>query len=140
MSGLVIDASSVLSWCFEDEGGPEADALIERVASEGAAVPGLWSLEIANGLVMGERRGRIQPAESATFTGMIEDLPIVADPARGARALHETLSLAREHRLSAYDAAYLELAMRLGLPLATGDRSLEAAAERVGVVLLRGRA
>jgi len=138
VTGLVIDASSVLAWCFEDEGGPEADALIEKVAAEGATVPVLWSLEIANGLVMGERRGRIKPAESAAFIAMIEELPIVADGATGARALHETMSVAREHKLTAYDAAYLELAMRLGAPLATGDRGLAAAAERVGVVLLGG--
>jgi predicted nucleic acid-binding protein len=138
VSGFVIDASSALGWCFEDEGGPEADALIERVAAQGAAVPGLWSLEVANGLVIGERRGRIKPADSAAFVAMIEELPIAADRETGARALHETMSLARAHRLSAYDAAYLELAMRLGLPLATGDRSLRAAAARVGVVLLGG--
>jgi predicted nucleic acid-binding protein len=98
----------------------------------------MWSLEIANGLVVGGRRGRIRPAESAAFVAMIEELPIVADRAAGARALHETMSLAREHRLSAYNAAYLELAMRLGLPLATRDRSLGAAAERAGVVVLSG--
>jgi predicted nucleic acid-binding protein len=136
VTGCVIDASSVLAWCFEDEGGPEADALIDAVAADGAAVPGLWAFEVANGLVMGERRGRIMPAESAAFVAMIEELPIAADPASGARALHETLSLAREHRLSAYDAAYLELAMRRGLPLATGDRALAAAATRAGVALL----
>ena len=66
---------------------------------------------------------------------MIEELSIVADRATDARALHETMSLAREHRLTAYDAAYLELAMRTGLPLATGDRKLAAAAERVGIAL-----
>ena len=139
MTGLVIDASAVLAWCFEDEGGPEADLLIEQVAAEGAAVPGLWPLEIANGLVMGERRGRIKPAESAAFVAMIEELPIVTDHATGARALHETMSLAREHKLTAYDAAYLELAMRLGVPLATGDRKLRTAAQRVGVGLLGDR-
>ena len=85
MSGFVIDASAVLAWCFEDEGGPETDALIERVAAHGAAVPGLWSLEIANGLVMGERRGRIKPAESAAFVAMVEELPISADPSTGRR-------------------------------------------------------
>ena len=138
MSGLVIDASAVLAWCFEDEGGPESDALIECVAADGAAVPGLWSLEIANGLVSGERRGRIKVADSAAFIAMIEELPIVADQATGARALHETIGLARAHRLTAYDAAYLELAMRLGLPLATGDRRMRAAAKRVGVDLLGG--
>jgi predicted nucleic acid-binding protein len=136
VTACVIDASSVLAWCFEDEGGPESDALIERVAADGAAVPGLWALEIANGLVMGERRGRLKPAESAAFVSMLEELPIDVDPATGDRALHETMTLARAHRLSAYDAAYLELAMRLGLPLATGDRGLRAAAKRVGVELV----
>jgi predicted nucleic acid-binding protein len=136
VTGLVIDASSVLSWGFEDEGGPVTDALIDKVAAEGAVVPGSWSLEIANGLVMGERRRRIKPAESVAFVAMIEALPIVADRATTARALHETMSLAREHRLTAYDAAYLELAKRLGLPLATNDRSLGAAAQRAGVALL----
>jgi predicted nucleic acid-binding protein len=138
VTGLVIDASAVLAWCFEDEGGPEADALIEKVAADGASVPGLWPLEVAGGLVMGERRGRISQAESVAFVAMIEDLPIVADRASGARALHETMSLAREHELTPCDAAYLELAMRLGLPLATGDRKLRTAAQRVGVGLLGG--
>jgi predicted nucleic acid-binding protein len=138
VTGLVIDASSVLAWCFEDEGGPEADVLIEKVAAERAAMPGLWSLEIANGLVLGARRRRLQPAESSAFVAMIEELPIVADRATGMRALHETMSLAREHRLTAYDAAYLELAMCLRLPLATGDRGLRAAARRAGVALLGG--
>jgi predicted nucleic acid-binding protein len=137
VTGFVIDAASVLAWCFEDESGPEADALIEKAATEGATVPALWSLEIANGLAMGERRGRIKPAESAAFVALIEELPVVRDEATGARALHETMSLAREHGLTAYDAAYLELAMRLSLPLATDDRSLRVAAQRIGVALLR---
>jgi predicted nucleic acid-binding protein len=136
VTGLVVDASAVLAWCFEDEAGPEADALIERVAADGASVPGLWPVEIANGLVMGERRGRIKRAESVAFAAMLEDLPIVVDPQTGARALHETMSLAREHELTAYDAAYLELAMRLSLPLATGDHKLRTAAARAGVGLL----
>lgn len=136
---LVIDASSALSWCFEDEGGPEADALIEKVAVEGAVVPGLWPVELANGLVVAERRGRIKPAHSAAFIAMIEDLPIVTDRDAGARALRETMSLARQHGLTAYDAVYLELAMRLDLPLATVDRAMRAAAVRAGVALI-GRA
>jgi predicted nucleic acid-binding protein len=138
VTGCVLDASAVLAWCFEDEGGPASDALIDRVAAEGAAVPAQWPLEVANGLVAGERRRRISAAESATFIAMLEELPIVADPASGSRALHETTGLAREHRLSAYDAAYLELAMRLGRPLATADRALAAAATRAGVALLGG--
>jgi predicted nucleic acid-binding protein len=136
VTGLVLDASAALAWCFEDEGGAEVDALIERVAAAGASVPGLWPVEIANGLVTGERRRRITRAESAAFATMLEELPIVVDPETGARALHETIGIAREHELSAYDAAYLELAMRLSLPLATGDRKLREAADRAGVVVI----
>lgn len=133
MTGLVIDASSVLSWCFEDEGGPATDTLIEKMAAEGAVVPASWSLEIANGLVMGERRGRIKPAQSAAFVTMIEPRPIVVDGNTAGRALHGTMHLARAHKLSAQDAASLDLAMRRGLPLATADRNLGKAAERAGV-------
>lgn len=136
MTGLVVDASAVLSWCFEDEAGPHVEALIERIAAEGAAVPGHWALEMADGLVMGERRQRIKPAESMAFAALVEELPIVADEATGRRALHDTMSLAREHGLTAYDAAYLELAIRLGLPLATEDGSLTRAADRAGIALL----
>ena len=117
-------------------GRVECSPNLDKVATEGAAVPDLWFLEVANGLVTAERRGRIEPAASAAFLAMLEDLPIVADRA-GGRALHATMSLAREHRLTAYDAAYLDLAMRLGLPLATDDRSLGAAARRVGIVVLK---
>ena len=113
---------------------PKADALIERVAAEGAEVPDRWFLEVANGLVMAERRGRLKAAESAAFIALLEALPITPDRATGARALHETLGLARAHGLTAKDAAYLELAMRQGLPLATGDRRLAAAAAGAGVV------
>ena len=63
MTAIALDASTALSWCFEDEGGPETDAMIEKVAAEGAGVPGLWSVEIANGLVVGERRGRESDAD-----------------------------------------------------------------------------
>jgi predicted nucleic acid-binding protein len=138
MTGCVIDASSVLAWCFEDEGGPETDALIDKVAAEGAAVPAMWALEVANGLVTGERRGRIKRAASTAFVTLIEELPIIADRATGTHGRHATMSLAREHRLTAYDAAYLELAMRLGVPLATDNRALAAAAAQAGVVLLGG--
>lgn len=138
MSALVADASAVLAWCFEDEAGPDADALIARIAAEGALVPSHWSLELANGLAMGERRGRLTPAESAGFVALLEQLPIETDAASPARALHQTLALAREHGLTSYDAAYLELAMRRGLPLATHDRRLAQAGERAGVAVLAG--
>lgn len=133
MTRLVIDASSTLAWCFEDEDGSASDALIDRIAADGATVPAHWSLEVANALIMGERRNRITPADCAAFVVMLEDLPISTDQSTGMRALRETMSLTRELGLTSYDAAYLDLAMRLGLPLATADRKLADAADRTGV-------
>jgi predicted nucleic acid-binding protein len=100
-----------------------------------AVVPSLWPLEVANTVVMGERRKRSTPAQAATWLGFLGVLPIVVDGETTARAWGETLGLARAHNLSAYDAAYLELAMRRGLPLATLDEKLQAAAAAVGVSL-----
>lgn len=135
MSGLVLDASSVLAWCFEDEAGAGADALVDRVATAGAVVPAIWSLEVTNALVVAERKRRITPEDSAAFIGMIGQLPIAVDSATASCAFGETLTLARTHGLSSYDAAYLELAVRSALPLATGDRQLARAAARLGVEL-----
>jgi predicted nucleic acid-binding protein len=133
MTAFVIDASTVLAWCFEEDSSGTTDAVIDLVAAKGAAVPSLWSLEVANALVLAERRGRIMPAESAAFVAMIEEMPIEVDRATHARALRETIALARQLKLTAYDAAYLELAMRLNIPLVTGDNALRKAAQRQGV-------
>lgn len=140
MSGLVLDASSVLSWCFEDEGNPDADALIERVAADGAVVPAIWPLEVANALVVAERRQRLAAEDSERFIAMIEELPITIDAGTAARAFHETAALARDHGLSAYDAAYLELAMRAELPLATSNEKLRRAATGLGLAFPDGAA
>lgn len=136
MTLLVVDASVVLSWCFEDEASPESDALIDRVAHDGAAVPGLWSLEIANALVVAERRRRIEPADSAAFVALLEALPFDVDTETSARAWRETMALARLHGLSVYDASYLELAARRGAELATADNALRQAAKRAGVTVI----
>jgi predicted nucleic acid-binding protein len=101
------------------------------------AVPSLWHLEIANVLALAERRGRIFPAESAELIALLEMLEIVVDGETSVRAFTRRLDLAREERLTAYDAAYLELAMRLGVPLASKDGDLCDAAERLGVNVLR---
>lgn len=134
--GLVLDASSVLAWCFEDEGGPEADALIDRVAASGAIVPAIWPLEVANALVVAQRRGRITGDDSASYLGMLGELPVIVDGATASHAFHETIALARDLGLSAYDAAYLELAARTGLPIATADGALRRAAERAGLTAI----
>jgi predicted nucleic acid-binding protein len=134
---IVIDASVALAWCFKDERTEATARLLERVRTDAAAVPILWRLEIANVLALAERRGRITSAENAELIALLETLEIVVDEETWSRAFTRILDLAREERLTAYDAAYLELAMRLGVPLASKDRDLCDAAERVGVTVLR---
>src|SRR5512135_424260 len=96
-------------------------------------VPRLWHLEIANVLLVGERRGRCTQADTTAWLSFLSGLPIVVDVATEAHAWTDALALGRQHGLSAYDAAYLELALREGIPLATLDARLEAAALAVGV-------
>lgn len=133
---FVLDVSLSCAWGFADEASEPAWAILERLQAGRAHVPALWFWETANVLVQAERRGRITPAAIRTFLGLLETLPISIDPPSPSAAWHDSLALARSHRLSAYDAAYLELAMRKGLPLATRDRALQAAAREEGVPLM----
>jgi predicted nucleic acid-binding protein len=135
VSALVIDSSAALSWCFEDEASAESDALFERVRDQGAVVPGLWHLEVANILLQAEKRGRITPGDVGMRLELIAELPITTDNETTARAWREILALARAEGLTTYDAAYLELAIRRGLPLQTKDEALITAAERGGVAV-----
>lgn len=136
MTGVVIDASIALAWCFHDEATPASWAVLDRVESEPALVPSIWSLELANVLVGAERRGRIGAAEIAEFLERLEALDIQVDGQTANRGLREILSLARAERLTSYDAAYLDLAMREGAPLATRDHALADAALRCGVKVI----
>ncbi len=131
--GFVLDGSVTLVWVFADEGDDYAAAILDKMPDLQAHVPALWALEVANALLVGERRGRTTPAMSAHFLALLGTFPITVDDETVARAWFETMHLARAHKLSAYDASYLELAMRLGLPLATLDGKLNAAATAVGV-------
>ena len=132
---LVLDNSIAIAWCFADEKDAYADGIAARFPRLEAWVPGLWPLEVANALLMGERRGRSTQADTVTWTAFLAALPIVVDDETNANAWGHTLALARSQNLSAYDAAYLELAMRKGVPLATLDNKLKAAAAAVGVPL-----
>lgn len=133
---VVIDSSVALTWCFEDEASAQSDALFERVRDDGAMVPTLWYLELANVLLQAEKRGRITAADVATRLELIADLPITADHETAARAWREVIALARAEGLTAYDAAYLELAIRRGLPLSSRDGAVVDAARRLGVTVL----
>ena len=133
---LVLDVSLSCAWCFADEASEAAWAILSRLESAEAHVPSLWLWETGNVLVQAERRGRITAAAIRSFLGLLEALPIHIDHAGITTIWHDTLALARAHRLTSYDAAYLELALRLGLPLASRDQALQAAARSEGVPLL----
>lgn len=132
---LVVDCSVVMSWCFRDE----ADAYSERVLDgliEGMDfAPGILPLEVANALVIGERRKRLRRTDSDRFITLLGELPLTIVPDPPERVLNEAIAIARKHRLSAYDAAYLDLALRRGIPLATRDADLRRAARRYGAFL-----
>jgi predicted nucleic acid-binding protein len=133
VNSFVLDASATLAWCFEDERTAPAVSMLERLRDQEALVPPLWLLELANGLIVAERRGRITRAESTRFLGLVGELPIRIDQTSTLNLASSLMELAREYDLSAYDAAYLELALRLGQPLATLDERLRSAADRAGV-------
>jgi predicted nucleic acid-binding protein len=132
---FVLDGSVTMVWGFEDEADDYADAILDRMPNLQAYVPSLWSLEVANVLLVGERRRRTTPADTSRFLAILGTFPITVDEETVTQAWADTLHLARAHDLSAYDAAYLELAIRRGLPLATLDAKLKAAANAVGVPL-----
>jgi predicted nucleic acid-binding protein len=132
---FVVDASVTLGWCFPDESNPYPQKVLQRLRDNPAIVSSVWPLEIANGLLVAERRGRVTAADLVQAHEILMDLPISADDTSLDAALGPVSTLARRYNLTAYDASYLELAMREGLPLATLDESLRAAAGQAGVEL-----
>lgn len=135
---FVLEVSLTCAWCFADEASAEAWGLLERLQTAEAYVLALWLWETGNVLIQAERRQRITAAASRAFLSLLERLPIQIDPAAVASAWHDSHLLARSHGLTSDDAAYLELALRLGMPLATRDRQRQRAAGQEGVPLLTG--
>ena len=121
-----------MPWCFEDQSTAFTDAVLEAVASESAVVPALWSLEVANVLAIAIRRKTLSAAKASAFHSVLSGLPIRAEGHSLEHALGRILELANEFRLSAFDAAYLEVALRFSIPLATLDAELVAAADKAG--------
>ena len=133
---FVLDNSVALAWCFEDEQTPAIMALLDRVVATGAMAPLLWPLEALNGLLVAERRRRLEPAKRAELAGLLHALPIKLDDETADKSWEATLRLAERFTLSVYDATYLELAQRRRLPLASKDRALRNAAAALGVEVL----
>jgi predicted nucleic acid-binding protein len=133
---LILDASLTLSWFFKDERTPAADAVLTQVTESGATVPVLWRLEVANALQMAVRRKRIDIAFRDQALTQLSHLAIAADRDGDAYVWTTVLQLADRFELTLYDAAYLELAQRYRLPLATLDGELQDAAQVLGVAVL----
>lgn len=134
MRGWVLDSSLALAWGLPDESSPGAERFLEGLSSQDELwVPALWWYEVANALLTAQRRKRLSEADSLRLVELYRGLPTQTDFASGPEALWRFRTLAHEHGLSAYDAAYLELAGRRELALASLDRRLIAAARRVGV-------
>lgn len=138
MKSFVIDNSVVMAWYFEDEAVPYTQAVLESLNKYECMVPSIWTLEVANALIVYERRGRSTEARAARFITLLSSLPIHIDTNTSRYALSETLQIAREYKLSSYDAAYLELAMREGVPISTQDKALRQAASKCGVKIFKG--
>jgi predicted nucleic acid-binding protein len=132
LTGVVVDASVALAWCFPDEGSNEADNVLLALDSLSILVPAIWSLEVTNGILVGERSKRLHQPEIQRFSTLLQNLSIIQDAQSAEENLTNVLPLAREYGLSAYDAAYLEISLRHGAPLATLDQKLMKAARRAG--------
>jgi len=135
---LVLDASVTLAWCFSDESTAYSEAVLDLLANGAEAMaPAIWPFEVANALLVGERRKRVTAAQVVSVLARIGDLPISVEPIRVDLAFGPIRLLARSEHLTEYDAAYIELALREGLPLATLDDRLRRAAGSAGIAPIR---
>ena len=134
-AAFVVDCSIAMAWLFQDEARPKTAALLNRLTTETALVPSWWFIEITNVLAIAERKGRATPGQSDAFIADLGKLGIERDDEAADRAFTHILALCWTHRLTSYDAIYLDLAVRRRLPLATFDQDLRKTAKELGVGL-----
>ena len=134
LTDFVLDASATIILVMDDEPEEPVMPIVSALRDGDAVVPALWRLEVANALDIARRRGRIDDAGFAYVLGLVEDIHVALDP--DPPSIGSVVALAREHGVTAYDAAYLSLALRRGLPLATADKALGEAAANCGVPLI----
>jgi len=135
---FVVDNSVVMSWCFKDETNQYADAILDCLSEATAFVPSIWPLEVVNLLLVAERRKRLSEADSVRFITLLSQLPIIVEHERPERMMKDLLALARSNNLSSYDASYLDLSMRKGIPIATLDPRLITASKKTNIPILMG--
>ena len=135
---FVVDNSVVMSWCFKDETNQYADAILDRLSDATAFVPSIWPLEVVNVLLVAERKKRLSEADSVRFITLLSQLPIIVEHERPERMMKDLLALARSNNLSSYDASYLDLSMRKGIPISTLDTRLITASKKTNIPILMG--
>jgi predicted nucleic acid-binding protein len=137
MGGFVVDASVALAWCFEDEATAWTDSLLDRLrAGDDLVVPAHWPTEVSNGLLFALRRQRIKPGQPELFWDQLANLPIEVEPPLSPALAKRVMAIAQQFALTVYDAAYLELAQRRVLGLATLDVQMSTAARTAGTELI----
>ena len=133
---FVVDTSIVMAWCFKDENDDHADAILDLLQNSNTVVPSIWPLEITNVLLVAERKKRLKRKDGYRFLSLLAELPITVEQDSYQRMFGEIFALAHMYGLSSYDASYLDLAMRKGIPLATADKTLRNAAKKARIKLL----
>jgi predicted nucleic acid-binding protein len=133
---LVLDCSMTMAWAFRDETTPGTLSVLELAAHEACVAPSVWPLEVCNAVLTAQRRGRFTSDDVPLFLGLVGDLCVSVDDLTLQQTVESVLPLAVQHALSSYDAAYLELALRKGAPLATLDAGLARAARAAGVAII----
>ena len=134
---FVVDASVVMTWCFEDEKSRYADRVLDHLTSAIAIVPPVWSLEVTNVLLVAERKGRLSRADSVRFMTLLQTLPIVIEEQSRDAVFGPVFAFAADNGLTSYDASYLQIAMREGVAIATLDKAMRRAAGKMDVPVLK---
>jgi predicted nucleic acid-binding protein len=139
VSRFVLDNTVTMAWCFTDEATPFTETLLSRLSSltDSAIVPALWLYEVVNVTGLAVRKGRITEDKASAFLDSLADLPIEIEDATQARLFTSVMALVGRHKLTAYDASYLELAIRHDLPIAALDNALTKAARESGVTIVQ---
>ena len=135
---FVVDNSVVMAWCFKNEINLYADSVLDSLEHFTAIVPSIWPLEVGNVLLVAERKNRLSAADSIRFIALLSQLPITVDQEPPERMIKEIFALTRTHKLSTYDASYLDLAMKRGISIATLDDRLLYAAKQNNVSVMNG--
>ena len=135
---FVVDNSVVMAWCFKNEINLYADSVLDSLEHFTAIVPSIWPLEVGNVLLVAERKNRLSAADSIRFIALLSQLPITVDQEPPERMIKEIFALAQTHKLSTYDASYLDLAMKRGISIATLDDRLLYAAKQNNVSVMNG--